>query len=154
MNTKTLLIASAALALLVGIALVIVPGPATGLLGWQIGPVGLGLARLLGCALIAFGMLLYRLRKVEDPAVERAVLASLFTGHLLAAILALAGQIFIGLNPAIVALIENTTGPIPKGGGLYLVVVLVLLVLAGTYGYLHFSRRASFRKTQRSGSPA
>lgn len=141
MNLKTMLILTAILDLLVGIALVLVPGPATALFGLQIGPVGQSLLRLLGCAMLALGLLVYQLRGATDPQVSRAVLRSLFTGSLVATLLALVGQVFLLLNTAMVAMVEDIIGPMPKGG-LLLVVFIVLLVMTLGYALLLFGKKA------------
>ncbi len=151
MNLKTMLVVTAVLDLLLGIVLILIPGPATALMGLQIGPVGQSLLRLAGCAILALGLLVYQLRGVTDPAVRRALLRSLFTGNLIATLLALIGQVFMLLNPAIVALVEDKIGSMPKGG-LLVVVFVVLLVMTLGYAFLLFGNRAGAR--QASQQPA
>ncbi len=151
MNLKTMLVVTAVLDLLLGIVLILIPGPATALTGLQIGPVGQSLLRLAGCAILALGLLVYQLRGVTDPAVRRALLRSLFTGNLIATLLALIGQVFMLLNPAIVALVEDKIGSMPKGG-LLVVVFVVLLVMTLGYAFLLFGNRAGAR--QASQQPA
>ncbi len=132
----------------------LVPALATSLLGFQIGPVGQSLARLLGCGLISLGMLTYRLRSVDDRQVVRAVLASLFTGTLIAALVTLVGQVFMLLDPALVNVIESTIGSMPKGGAPVWVLLVVLLGMTGGYAYLLSATKAPVRKTKASRSAA
>lgn len=145
MNLKTMLFVTAILDLLVGIVLVLVPGQSTALMGLQIGPVGQSLVRMLGCAMLTLGLLAYQLRNVADPLVSRALLRSLFTGSLVATLLALIGQVFMVLDTALVALVEGMIGPMPKGG-LLIVVFVVLLVMTLGYAFLLFGRKESARR--------
>ena len=142
MNVKLLFVVNAVLDLLAGVALVLIPGLATSLMGWQIGPVGLGLARLLGAGLIALGFLLLALRKVTDAGVLRAALRGLFIGNLVALLLTLLGQVFMLLDPALVALVQKPIGPMPVGNVQALVLLVLFLLLTLGYGLLAFKRSA------------
>ncbi len=153
MNVKLVLIVNAVFDLLAGIALVLIPGLATSLLGLQIGPVGLGLARLLGCALITLGMLSYRMRDMKDPLVIRALLLSLFTGTLIATLLALVGQVFMLLDTALVSLVESKISPVLKGGLPVSIVLVILLIMTISYAYLLFTGKAPARQPKASRIP-
>jgi hypothetical protein len=146
MNLKFMLIVTAVLDLLIGIAFILVPGPATGLLGLQLGPVGQSLIRLLGCGMLSLGMITYQLRNVNNPQVVRALLRSLFTGSLVATVIMLFGQAFLFLNSALVAMLEKYIGPMPKGG-LLILVFLVLLIMTVVYGILLSKSKVKVAKT-------
>jgi hypothetical protein len=141
MNKKVLWIVNSVLALVSGIALVLVPGLATSLLGLQIGPVGLGLSRVLGAALITLGILLWMLRKAEDPLVVRALLTALFVGNLVAALMTLLGQLFLLVDSALIAPIQSIIGPVLMGAVQTLVIFLISLAFTVIYGVLLFGRK-------------
>jgi hypothetical protein len=146
MNKKVLLIVNGVLALVSGIALVLIPGLATTLLGLQIGPVGLGLTRAMGAALVTLGIFLWMLRKTEDPVVQRALFMSLFVGNLLASVVMLLGQVFMLLPSALLAPIQKITGPMFMGGIPVLVIFLISLAFTVVYAVVLFGRKSAGAK--------
>jgi len=125
MKLGTLLVITAVVALLFGLAFVLVAGPFMSLYGVSLSPGGLLIARLFGAALLGFAILTWFARNAEQSEARKAIILSLFISDAIGFIVALIGQ----LSGVVNALGWST--------------VIVYLLLALGFGYFQFSDRST-----------
>lgn len=90
---KTLMVINTIVALIFGIAFVLVPNSVVSLYGVIASPQLLYMGQLFGAALIGFGILTWLARNSTVAEAKKAVLPALFIGHGVGFIVALIGQI-------------------------------------------------------------
>ncbi len=120
MKLSTLMVINTFVALLFGLAFVLVPGALLSLYGITLSLGGLVVARLFGAALIGYGMLTFLARNAEESKARRAIVLALFISDVVGFIVALQGQ----LSGAVNALGWST--------------VAIYLLLAMGFGYFQF----------------
>ena len=96
MPLRTLLFIAGILALVFGLAFLLVPRPTLALYGVTAEPTVVLLARFFGAALVHVGLVLYLIRDVADPRTQRGVVLGSFLGSLAGLVVALTAQ-FWGL---------------------------------------------------------
>ena len=107
MNLKTVFVVNAVVALVFGLAFVLVPGPLTALYGADLTAAGLFTGRLLGAAFIVFGVLTWLVRDAGASSERRAILLSFFVGDVIgfvASLLAMFDGVFNSLGWSTVAI--------------------------------------------------
>ncbi len=120
MKLSTLMVINTFVALLFGLAFVLVPGALLSLYGITLSLGGLVVARLFGAALIGYGMLTFLARNAEESKARRAIVLALFISDVVGFIVALQGQ----FSGAVNALGWST--------------VAIYLLLALGFGYFQF----------------
>ena len=125
MKLSTLMLINTFVALIFGIAFVLVPGTVLTLYGVTLSAGGLVVARLFGAALIGFGMLTFLAMKAEESEAMGAIVLALFISDVVGFIVALQGQ----LSGAI-----NTFG---------WTTVAIYLLLALGFGYFRFIKQGA-----------
>lgn len=96
MPLRTLLLIAGMLALVFGLAFLLLPRPTLALYGVTAAPEVVLLARFFGAALVQVGLVLYLIRDVPDPRTQRGVVLGSFLGSLAGLVVALTAQ-FWGL---------------------------------------------------------
>lgn len=120
MKLRTLMLATAVLSFLFGLGFALMPAQTLTLYGVTTDAVGLILGRFFGSAMLGYAILTWFARGISDPQSRRAIVLALFLSSLLAAFVAIWGQL---------AGLFNAFGWIG-------VVVFPLFALA--YGYFQF----------------
>jgi hypothetical protein len=93
MKLNTLLLVSAFVGAVFGIAFVVVAGPLLSVYGVTTDKVGLLLAQLFGTTLLGFAVLNWLTRDVSDPDAQRAVVFANLTGDAIGFVIVLIGQL-------------------------------------------------------------
>jgi hypothetical protein len=96
MSLRTLLLIAGILALVFGIAFLLLPRPTLAFYGVSPDPTHVLLARFFGAALLQIGLVFYLIRDVGDPRTQRGVVLGSFIGSLAGFVVALTAQ-FWGL---------------------------------------------------------
>lgn len=97
MKFKTLLIFNSVLAFISGIACILVPAQLLSSYGIMLIPMGLVIYQFWGTALIGLGMLIWFVRNIKDPDLQKAFALSLFIMNGINCIIAIRGQ-YAGAN--------------------------------------------------------
>ena len=90
---KILMVINTIVALIFGIAFVLVPDSVVSLYGVIASPQLLYIGQLFGAALIGFGVLTWLARNAAVAEAKKAIVPALFMGHVIGFIVALIGQI-------------------------------------------------------------
>lgn len=122
MKLSTMFILNAFFALLFGLGFVLVPAMVLSWYGVVLDANGLYIARLLGAALLSFGILSWLVRNSTDSSVIRAVVLSFFIGNMLGFLLSLIDQLQRPENP-----LDWST-------------VAIYLLLGLGFGYFYFKK--------------
>jgi hypothetical protein len=93
MRLTNLLVVSAAIAAIFGVALVVLTGPLLAIYGMTVDKTGTVIAQLFGSLLIAFAVLNWFARNVTDPEARRAVVLGNLTGDAVGFVVILLGQL-------------------------------------------------------------
>lgn len=93
MKLSTLLLVSAGIGAVFGVAFVVVPGPLLSVYGITTDKAGLLLGQLFGTALLGFTVLNWFARDVRDPDAQRAVVFANLTADGIGFVIALIGQL-------------------------------------------------------------
>ena len=93
MKFQTLLTINAVVALVYGIAFVLVPSTVLSIYGITTGPGELIMSQFFGVALIALGLLTWLIRAVTDASAQRAVVLSALIADIIGVIVALMGTL-------------------------------------------------------------
>ena len=125
MKLKTLMIINTVVALVFGIAFVLIPWQVFKIYGPESSEILNYMGQLLGAAFIGFGLISWRARNAEQSDALKAIVSSFFVAHVIGFIVALIGQ----LNN-IVNVFGWTT-------------VLIYLLLSIGFGYFYFSEKNS-----------
>lgn len=125
MTLRNLFIVNAVVALVFGIAFVLVPVPLMSLYGVTLSPAGIIVGRLFGAALIGFGALTWLAKDAAESEARGAIVLALFIGDVIGFVVALLGQLSGVINPL----------------GWSTVVIYLLLALG--FGYFQFMRPAA-----------
>ena len=125
MPIKTLMIINAIIAIVFGIALVIIPGQFLSLYGPIPDEPMKNIGQLFGAALIGFALLTWTARNATDSDARKAIVFALFVANGIGFIVALIGQLSNVLNQL----------------GWSTVVIYLLLTFG--WGYFQFSKPAS-----------
>lgn len=96
MPLRRLLLIAGVLALVFGIAFLLLPRPTLAMYGVSPDPAVVLLARFFGGALVQIGLVFYLIRDVADPRTQRGVVLGSFLGSLAGFVVALTAQ-FWGL---------------------------------------------------------
>ena len=97
MKFKTLLTINSVLAFVCGIACVLMPAQLLASYDVSLAPMGLVIYQFWGAALIGLGMLLWFVRSVREPSLQRKFALALFMTNGLSCVMAVRGQ-FAGAN--------------------------------------------------------
>jgi hypothetical protein len=117
MKISTMFLINTVVAWLFGLALLLIPVAFTGIYGIELDEVGVYLARLLGAALLGFGVLTWRFRFADATKERHDVVLALLFGDAIGTVVALIGQL------------QGVAG----GLGWTTVLVYLLLTLAWVY---------------------
>jgi hypothetical protein len=98
MRLRTLLTIGGLLALVFGLAFLMVPRPVLGLYGVAAEPSVVLMSRFFGAALVQLGLVLYLIRDVGDPRTQRGVVIGSFLGSLAGLVVALTAQFWDLVN--------------------------------------------------------
>jgi hypothetical protein len=128
MSIKTLMIINAIIAIVYGVAFVILPGQILSLYGLSPDEPLKYTGQLFGAALIGFALLTWRARNATDSDARKAIVFALFVADGIGFIVALIGQLNNVLNQL----------------GWSAVVIYLFLTLG--WGYFQFSKPASSEK--------
>ena len=90
---KTLFTIALIVELLFGIGFVVMPATLMNMFGVTLSDFGVALSRILGSALLGFAVLLWYGRSSEEPALDRAVTATMFTYFAISTIFIFLAQI-------------------------------------------------------------
>ena len=93
MKLNTLLLVSALVGAVFGIAFVVVTGPLLSVYGVTTDKAGLLVAQLFGTTLLGFAVLNWLARDVRDPDAQRAVIYANLTGDTIGFVVVLIGQL-------------------------------------------------------------
>jgi hypothetical protein len=93
MNLRILMTLTAVLSFLFGLGFAVVPAQTLTLYGVTTDAVGLILGRFFGSAMLGYAILTWFAKDVEDPRSRRAIVLALFLSSVLAAIVAVWGQL-------------------------------------------------------------
>lgn len=93
MQFVTLITVAGLLALVYGAGFLLMPGWVLSNYGVTTNPSGLWMAQFFGAALVHLGLLVLLLRKVQDPAIQRAVGLASALGSLASLLVAIVGQV-------------------------------------------------------------
>ena len=122
MKLSTLMVINAIVALLFGLAFVLMAGTLLSFYGITPSPGGLIPARLFGATLLGYAVLTWFARNTEESEARRAIVLALFVSDVVGFIVALVGQ----LSGAVNALGWST--------------VVIYLLLALGFGYFQFMK--------------
>ena len=122
MKLSTLMVINTIVALLFGLAFVLMAGTLLSFYGTTLSPGGLVVARLFGTALLGYAVLTWFARNTEESEARRAIVLALFVSDVVGFIVALVGQ----LSGAVNALGWST--------------VVIYLLLALGFGYFQFMK--------------
>jgi hypothetical protein len=90
---NNLLVVSAVIGAVFGLAFLVASGPFAGIYGITLDKAGMLLAQLFGAALIAFAVLNWFARNVTDPEARQAVVLANLTGDVIGFVVILIGQL-------------------------------------------------------------
>ena len=124
MKLSTLLIINAVVAVLFGIAFMLVPDQVVSFYGVEATATLNYAGQLLGAAFVGFAVLTWSARNANDSTARRAIVLALFIGNAAGFAVALIGQI------------NNVAGALGWSG------VAIYLLLAIGYGYFQFAKPA------------
>ena len=93
MKLSNLLVVSAVIGAVFGVAFVVASGPVAAIYGVTLDRPGMLMAQLFGAALIAFAVLNWLARNVTDPAARQAVVLANLTGDVIGGVVILIGQL-------------------------------------------------------------
>ena len=93
MNLRNLLVVSAVIGAVFGLAFLVASGPFAEIYGIKLDKAGMLLAQLFGAALIAFAVLNWFARNVTDPEARQAVVLANLTGDVIGFVVILIGQL-------------------------------------------------------------
>jgi len=124
MNIKNLMIVNTVIAIIFGVLFVIIPEDVLSLYGVGAGMQINFMAQLFGAALIGIGLITWNARNSDNSTARKAIIFSLFIADVIGFVVSLIAQ----LNSVV-----NTLGWIT---------VIIYLVLAIGFGYLHFTKSA------------
>ena len=125
MKLSTFMVITAIVALLFGLAFVLIAGPILSLYGISLSPGGLIVARLFGAALLGFAVLTWYARKAEESTARKSIILALFISETIGFIVALVGQ----FSGAVNALGWTT--------------VIIYLLLALGFAYFQFKKQSA-----------
>ena len=125
MKIKTMMVINAVIAVLFGIAFVLIPSRFLLLYGNSVDAPMRYIGQLFGAALIAFAILTWTARKSSDNEARKAIVLSLFIGHGIGFVVALIGQL----------------GGVVNSLGWSTVAVYFLISLG--FGYFNFTKSSS-----------
>jgi hypothetical protein len=92
-NLRNLLVVSAVIGAVFGLAFLVASGPFAAIYGITLDKPGMLLAQLFGAALIAFAVLNWFARNVTDPEARQAVVLANLTGDVIGFVVILIGQL-------------------------------------------------------------
>ena len=124
MNIKTLMIINAIVAVVFGLAFLLIPTQLTSLYGVTADALSIYIGQLFGAALIGFAVLTWTARNAADSDARKSIVLALFIADGVGFIVALMGQ----LGNVVNALGWST--------------VLIYLILTVWWGYFQFSKKA------------
>jgi hypothetical protein len=93
MKLSNLLVVSAVIGVVFGLAFLVASGPFAALYGITLDKAGMLVAQLFGAALIAFAVLNWFARNVTDPEARQAVVLANLTGDVIGFVVILIGQL-------------------------------------------------------------
>jgi hypothetical protein len=128
MNLKSFFIVHSIIALIFGLAFVLVPVQVVTLYGGDLTAAGILMSRLFGSALLTYATVLWLARDARDSTARQAILLGFFVTMIVAAIVALHAQITGAVN-----VLGWST-------------VALYAALAVCYGYFVFRQRAEARQ--------
>jgi hypothetical protein len=120
MKASYLFILNAVIALIFGLAFVLIPEQTTTLYGVDLGEGGIFIGRLFGAALLAFAVVTWLVRNAADSPERQAIILGLFVGDVVGFVASLLAQL---------AGVSNALG---------WSTVAIYLILAVGFGYLRF----------------
>lgn len=93
MNLRTMFTINAIVAVLIGLALLLIPGSYTELYDVQLDDAGLFMARLLGSVFLMTAIVAWQSRFAEDSLARQAIVQGYFAGFALSFVVSLVGQL-------------------------------------------------------------
>lgn len=125
MNIKTLMIINAIVAIVFGIAFVLIPAQISSLYGVTVDEPQKYIGQLFGAALLGFAVLTWSARNAGDSDARKAIVFALFVGD------------GFGFIIALIAQLRNVVNEVGWS------TVAIYLILALWWGYFQFSKPAS-----------
>jgi hypothetical protein len=122
MNLRTLFMISAIIAVLLGLALILVPASVMNSYGVEVNDTAIFMARLLGAADLGIGIIAWLVKDSPGSGDLRAILLGFFVGNLL------------GFVISLVSMLQGV------GNALGWITVVIYLLLALGFGYFYWKR--------------
>ncbi|MFN8451402.1 MAG: hypothetical protein U0521_23165 [Anaerolineae bacterium] len=125
MTARNLFIVNSIVAIVFGLAFILIPDPVLKLYAVELNAQGLFVSQLFGAALVGFALITWLLRDVDDVGIKQSVMLALFVSDAIGFVLSLIAQ----LNSLANALGWST--------------VVIYLLLALGFGYFRFLQRGT-----------